>query len=281
MKFTALVKSIIEYLTNLGLSEELATQTVRTLAYFLLAIVAYISYKLTVKLLRNVVMPLISRSKTHFDDLLIKNRFFIRIAFLVPAGIVYFSIESELFIHQTVSAILKDGSTILFYVITVLIFDSLLSTVNDYYNRFHIAKDHPISGLVQVIKIIIYLFGIIGIVGFVFDRDISSILVGFGTLSAVLMLIFKDPILGFVGGLQLIFNKMIAIGDWITMQKYGADGTVLEINLTTVKIQNFDKTIITIPTYSLISGSFQNWRGMEDSGGRRIKRGVHIDMDSG
>jgi len=280
MKFNAIVESVTDYLLKIGFSEVYAEHTIKALAYFFLAILAYFAYKITVKLLRDIVLPLVSRSKTHFDDLLIKNRFFIRIAFLVPASIIYFSIEGDLFIHQGVSEVIKDIATIFFYVIAVLIFESLLSTINDYYNRFHIAKDHPIDVIIQVVKIVIYLLGIIGIIGFIFNKNISSILVGFGTLSAVLMLIFRDPILGFVGGLSLIFNKMIAIGDWITMHKYGADGTVLEINLTTVKVQNFDKTIITIPTYSLISDSFQNWRGMSDSGGRRIKRGVYIDMDS-
>lgn len=275
-----LAAKIIKLLESLGATEDVANFIVQSLAYILLAVLAFGAYKLTVIILRRVVIPMISKSKTHFDDLLIKNRFFVRIAFLVPLAIIYFSIESDLFIHEVVSNFIKDLITLFFYVITVLIFNSLLSTVNDYYNRFHIAKDHPISGIIQVLKIIVYLLGLLGIIGFVFDRDMSSILVGLGTLSAVMMLIFKDPILGFVGGLQLIFNKMIAIDDWITMPKYGADGTVLEISLTTVKVQNFDKTIVTIPTYSLISDSFQNWRGMEDSGGRRIKRAINIDMDS-
>jgi|AntAceMinimDraft_14_1070370.scaffolds.fasta_scaffold00473_17 miniconductance mechanosensitive channel len=280
MDITAFLDEIIEHLIKFGISENLANQSVRIFAYLVLLVVAYFAYKLTVNLLRRVILPMFSKTRTHFDDLLVKNRFFVRIAFLVPAGIIYFSIESDMFTHEAVSELIKDVATVFFYVITILIFESLLSTINDYYNRFHIAKDHPISGIIQVVKIIIYLVGLIGIIGFIFDKNISSILLGFGTLSAVLMLIFKDPILGFVGGLQLIFNKMIAIGDWITMSKYGADGTVLEINLTTVKVQNFDKTIITIPTYSLISDSFQNWRGMSESGGRRIKRGVYIDMDS-
>lgn len=278
--FSELAQKSIKFFEGIGASETLSTTIFQVLAYFVLVILSYGAYKLTVVFLRRIVKPLASRSKTHIDDLLIKNRFFIRIAFLVPVAIIYFNIESDLFIHEGVSNFIKDATTVLFYVITVLIFESLLSTINDYYNRFHIAKDHPIVGIIQVVKIIVYILGLMGIVGFIFDRDVSSILVGLGTLSAVLMLIFRDPILGFVGGIQLIFNKMIAIGDWITMSKYGADGTVLEINLTNVKVQNFDKTIITIPTYSLISDSFQNWRGMEDSGGRRIKRSVNIDMHS-
>jgi miniconductance mechanosensitive channel len=280
MFFEEVEKKVPEFIQSLGLSENHAIIIYQILAYLVLAVLAYGVYKLTVLVLRNVVKPFTSMSKTYFDDLLIKNRFFRRLSFLAPAILVYYALDSSLFIHQPFSNFIIGVVTIFFYVIAALAFQSILSTVNDYYNRFHIAKDHPISGIIQVLKIIVYVIALLGMIGFVFDRDISSLLVGLGTLSAVLMLIFRDPILGFVGGLQLIFNKMIAIGDWITMPKYGADGAVMEINLTTVKVQNFDKTIITLPTYSLISDSFQNWRGMEDSGGRRIKRAINIDMDS-
>jgi miniconductance mechanosensitive channel len=167
-----------------------------------------------------------------------------------------------------------------FVVIIILVIDSLLSTLNDYYNRFEFSKDHPITGLIQIVKIIIYFFGLLFAIATLLHRDLSTLFVGLGTLSAILMLIFRDPILGFVGGLQLTFNKMIRIGDWISMPQYHADGTVKEITLTTIKIQNWDNTIVTVPTYSLVSSSFQNWRGMEESGGRRIKRAVYIDMDS-
>ena len=278
MKETGLTEKLANYLIDLGLAESASKVISEITFYLLLLIVAYIAYMITVQLLRKVIIPLTRKSATYFDDLLIKNWFFRRIAFLVPAAIIYFSVESDIFTFVTVSNFIKDIVTIFFFIITALVFMSILNTTNDYYNRFHIAKDHPIASIIQVIKIVIIIIVILGIIGFIFNKDISSILVGLGTLSAVLMLIFRDPILGFVGGLQLIFNKMISIGDWITMPKYGADGTVMEINLTTVKVQNFDKTIITIPTYSLISDSFQNWRGMEDSGGRRIKRSINIDM---
>jgi len=271
---------IPKFIEGLGVSEGLSVIFTQVLAYLLLGVVAFLLYRITVIILRNIVKPFTARSQTHLDDLLIKNRFFRRLSFLVPAILVYFALESEIFIHEGFSDFVIGIITIFFYIIVALIFQSLLSTINDYYDRFHIAKDHPISGIVQVLKIIIYIVAILGIIGYAFNKDVSSILLGLGTLSAVLMLIFRDPILGFVGGLQLIFNKMIAIGDWITMPKYGADGTVMELNLTTVKVQNFDKTIITLPTYSLISDSFQNWRGMEDSGGRRIKRSINLDMNS-
>ena len=280
MTISEIEKVIPKFLESIGASENSAIIIYQIVLYIFLVALAIVAHKITVLILRNVVKPFTRKSKTYFDDLLIKNRFFIRIALLVPGLIIYYSIDSDLFIHEAVSEFIEKLMIVFFYIISVLIFESLLSTINDYYNRFHIAKDHPISVIIQVLKIIVYLLGLLGIIGFLLNRDLSSLLLGLGTLSAVLMLIFRDPILGFVGGLQLIFNKMIAIGDWITMPKYGADGTVLEINLTTVKVQNFDKTIITVPTYSLISDSFQNWRGMSDSGGRRIKRAINIDMGS-
>ncbi len=275
------VKFIISYLESHGLSNADAIFVFQLVGYIVLFVVAFVSYKLTVRVLRGILLPLIAKSKTHFDDILLKNRFFIRIGYLVPASIIYFIVEYEhVFMEDDLSGFIKDISTLFFYIITILIFDSLLSSGNDYYKRFHISKDHPISGVIQVAKIVVYVVGVLAVTGFLFDKDVSSLFVGLGTLSAVLMLIFKDPILGFVGGLQLVFNKMVSIGDWINIPKFGADGTVLEISLTSVKIENFDKTIVTVPTYSLVSSSFQNYRGMVDSGGRRIKRSINIDMDT-
>jgi miniconductance mechanosensitive channel len=189
-------------------------------------------------------------------------------------------VKDPFFTFTKTSEVIQDMTTVFFYVVTIMVVDSVLSTINDYYNRYSFAKEHPIAGPIQVMKILTYLLGFLGIVGFLFNKDLSTLFLSLGTISAVLMLIFKDPILGFAGGLQLTFNKMVRIGDWITMNKFGADGTVIEINLTTVKVQNFDKTIVTIPTYTMVSDSFQNWRGMEESGGRRIKRSINIDMDT-
>jgi miniconductance mechanosensitive channel len=164
--------------------------------------------------------------------------------------------------------------------VVALIIDSLLTTANDIYNTFEMSKNKPIKVMVQVLKIILYLAVGLMIFATLAGQPLGTMLIGLGTISAVLMLIFKDPILGFVGGLQLSLNDMVRIGDWISMPKYGADGDVLEITLTTVKVQNWDRTITTIPTYALVTDSFQNWRGMEESGGRRIKRHINIDMES-
>ena len=271
---------LVELLVNTGLTSGLAAFLIQLLAYIMLVVTAYLFYRLTVVVIKAILVPLINRSKNRFDDLLIQNKFFKKISFLIPGLWVYYWLNSTFFSSDPVYVMLKSLTTVFFYVIAVLVVNSVLSTVNDYYNRYSFAREHPIAGPIQVIKILSYLLGLLGIIGFLLDRDMSSLLLGLGTISAVLMLIFKDPILGFAGGLQLTFNKMVRIGDWITMSKYGADGTVIEINLTTVKVQNFDKTIITIPTYSMVSDSFQNWRGMEDSGGRRIKRHINIDMNT-
>jgi miniconductance mechanosensitive channel len=275
-----LTDRLVGILSGWGMEQKSASLAGQLVMLGLLVIIAYTAYRVAWYLMRKLIIPLIQKSKTKFDDLLLKHYFFRKISFLVPALILYYYLNDVLYLMPGLTRFLITLINIFFVFITILIIDSILSTVNDYYERFEIAKDHPIKSVIQIIKIIVYFIGLLVVIGILFERDLSSLLISLGTLSAVLMLIFRDPILGFVGGLQLVFNKMIKIGDWITVPHFGADGTVLEITLTTVKIQNFDKTIVTVPTYSLISGSFQNWRGMEESGGRRIKRSVYIDMDS-
>ncbi len=249
---------------NLEMGAPLATKLGELFMLLILIIVSYLAYKLTAKLLRSVVIPLLQKTKTQFDDLLVKHNFFRNIAFLVPAFLLYYFIEDTVTSIPIIINTIRNLIEVIFVFIVLLISNSILDTINDYYNRYDFAKDHPIKGVIQIIKIIFYIIGLIIIVAVLFEKDLSALVLSLGAASAVLMLIFKDPILGFVGGLQLIFNKMLSIGDWISMPKFGADGTVLEINLTTVKVQNWDKTIITIPTYSLITDSFQNWKGMED-----------------
>lgn len=265
---------------DVGLSENLSSHISQLTIFILLLIISFLAYYITWKLIRKLLIPIFKKSKNQFDDLLIKHKFFRRISYLVPALILYHFSDDALTIFPDFIGVFNAILEILFILIVVFILDSLLSTLNDFYERYEIAKENPIKGLTQIIKIIIYIVGGLIMIGNLFNQNLSSLAISLGTMSAVLMLIFKDPILGFVGGMQLIFNKMLSIGDWISMPKYGADGIVLEINLTTVKVQNWDKTIVTVPTYSLISDSFQNWRGMEESGGRRIKRSIYIDMDS-
>jgi miniconductance mechanosensitive channel len=274
-------KNVVSFLENsFEFDRHLATVVGELFMLFLILVFAYVSYKITVRILWTVIIPLLKRTKNQFDDLLVKHSFFRNIAYLVPALFLYEFTKDTVVGIPVIINLVEATIELAFVVIFILVSNSVLDTVNDFYERYDFAKDHPINAVIQIVKIVSYIVGIITIVAILFNKDLSSLVMSLGAVSAVLMLIFKDPILGFVGGLQLIFNKMLSIGDWISMPKFGADGTVNEINLTTVKVQNWDKTIVTIPTYSLISESFQNWKGMEESGGRRIKRAIHINMNT-
>ncbi len=280
LQLDTIVAKVTRIVEGWGFKNSTADDWSRLFIFLLLLVVSYFAYRITWYLMRKMIIPVIQRSKNQFDDILLKYYFFRKVSFLVPAFVLYYYVPQVLGETSYLAGFVKALLDIFFVLIGILIIDSILSAINDFYERFDIAKDHPIKSVIQIIKIIIYFIGVLFVIGILFNKDLSSLLISLGTLSAVLMLIFRDPILGFVGGLQLVFNKMLKIGDWITVPKFGADGTVIEITLTTVKIQNFDKTIVTVPTYSLITDSFQNWRGMEESGGRRIKRSIFIDMDS-
>ncbi len=158
--------------------------------------------------------------------------------------------------------------------------NAALVSVNSIYERREKSVKRSIKSYIQVLQIIVMTVGVLVVISIIIQKDISYLITGIGAFAAVLMLVFKDSILGFVGGIQINANDMLRPGDWLSVPSAGADGTVIDISLTTVKIQNWDKTISTIPTYSLVMGSFHNWRGMEESGGRRIKRAVNIDMQS-
>jgi miniconductance mechanosensitive channel len=276
-----LVQKLFFILNNpIGLESSLAGYLSELISLVMLFIVSYLVYKITVRLMWGIIIPVLKKSKNQFDDFLVKHHFFRNLAYIVPAFIIYYFVGDISQGMPVVGNIIFSCVELGFVVIAIVVFDSILNTVNDFYNRYDFAKDHPIKSVIQIFKIISYIVGLITIVAILFDKNLGSLVVSLGAVSAVIMLIFKDPILGFVGGLQLIFNKMLAIDDWITMPRFGADGTVTEINLTTVKVQNWDMTIVTIPTYSLVTESFQNWKGMKESGGRRIKRSLFIDVHS-
>lgn len=223
---------------------------------------------------------IISKSKSTWDDAALRQRTLNNLAHLAPALVIYiltpFALEG---MAETISFI-RSATLIYMIVVVMLVLDSLLNTVEEIYQGFEAAKEIPIKGFIQVLKIALYFLATVFVISILLNKTPVYLLSGIGALTAVLMLVFRDAILGFVAGIQLAANKMVANGDWIEMPRYGADGDVLEVTLTTVKVQNWDKTITTIPTYALISESFKNWRGMQDSGGRRIKRAVNIDMGS-
>ena len=170
---------------------------------------------------------------------------------------------------------------LIYILITFLSFiNSFLKAVYAVYSEKEQLRDRPLKGMLQTVQVILWFVGAIVVVSILIDKSPLSLLAGLGASAAILMLVFKDSIMGFVSGVQLSANDMLKVGDWITMPKYGADGTVIEVTLNTVKVRNFDNTITTIPPYLLISDSFQNWQGMQESGGRRVKRSINIDMTS-
>ena len=220
------------------------------------------------------------KTRTQWDDLIVEARIFDRLAYVVPA----------LIIHSGAGQMFAEGSGLfeftrrvsLSFMILVgaLVGDAVLNAVVKLYRSFEKERQRPIKSFAQLVKIAVYLVAAILILGTLMNRDPWKFLAGLGFLMGLVMLVFKDSILGFVGSIQLAANNMVRVGDWIELPKYGADGDVIDISLNTIKVQNWDKTISTVPTYALVANSFKNWRGMSESGGRRIKRTVHIDMNS-
>jgi len=246
----------------------------------ILIVVCYVLDFIFKKLFIIILAIVATQTKTTFDDFLVANKTAKYIAHLVPL----------LFIYKTVPVILskftywedffEKGVKIYIIILSLWITRSIFNSLKDYLKHKPRFSDKPIDSYIQVIMIVLWIFGITALVLIMFNTTMKTLLTTFGAISALIFLIFKDTILGFVASIQVSVNDMVRIGDWITMDKFGADGDVIEINLTTVKVRNFDNTTTTIPTYSLISDSFKNWRGMTKSGGRRIKRHILIKAHS-
>jgi miniconductance mechanosensitive channel len=227
-------------------------------------------------ILRKWIIRLAKKTETIWDDILTKHRVFGRATALVP-GLLIAASASLIPVWQ---AQLQQLAYIYMLIMGLALVNTLLDALVLIYQTYEISKERPIKGYIQVSKILFFILGGILIIAALLDRSPLGLLTGLGAMSAVLLLVFKDTLLGFIASIQMTMNDMVRIGDWIEMPRYGADGDVIDITVTTVKVQNWDRTITTIPTYSLISDSFKNWRGMAESGGRRIKRALYIDMTS-
>jgi len=275
IKYLAILERL---LTNLHFDASLAHNIAQVIGILSLLVGSFGLYFLVKWLLKITIAKFIKKSAMKYDDFFLGKKLERRISFLVPLYMVK-TLLNDVAPDFTSFNAFALGLVRIFEVTTFSgILMSIIDAFNDIYNSFDISKAKPIKGLMQVIKIIIVIICALLIIAILTHQDISNILIGLGTLSAVLMLVFKDPILGFVGGLQLTSNDMVRIGDWIV--KGDADGNVIDMGLTTVKVQNWDNTITTLPTYSLISDPFINWRGMSESGGRRIARSIIIDADT-
>ncbi len=271
---------MIEFFQNFLVSGNVDKGVSLYLAYSM-AIVCIILVFLIVDLLsKRVFLKLVHiyvrKSKSNWDDILLKNNVFEQLA-RIPAIIVIYAAGSLFPAYQ--SWIQRIAFCFIIFLIIKAV-SRLLDSANDIYTQYEISKERPIKGYLQGIKIFLIIMAGIIILSILIDRSPWILLSGLGAATAVLLLIFQNSILGLVASIQLSANNMVKIGDWIEMPSHGADGDVIDISLHTVKVQNWDKTIVTIPTHALISESFKNWKGMREAGGRRIKRSVFIDMTS-
>ena len=244
------------------------------------AVVFLILWYVSRVVMRISVHYLASKSKTMLDDYLVSKKVFSSLAHIVPLSALYTFLSISLFAYPTLFDVASKLIDIIIIITVWITVNRTISAINMFFAEHKKFKDKPIDSYFQIFKIIIGIVFFLLILSEITGQSPASFLAYFGAFSAVILLVFKDTILGFVGSIQLSANDMIRKGDWITMERYGADGNIEEINLTTVKVRNFDRTITTIPTYSFISDSFNNWRGMEESQGRRIKRSMFIEADS-
>jgi len=270
------LESIKDWLLAQGLEEPYTTYVIWSVKAVLVLLAAWVSHFVTRRVVLSIVRVLVRRSKTNWDDFLLERRFFSRLAHITPALVI----SGTAYLFADAQAAIERFAMVYMFLAGLGVFFAFLSALEDIYGTYQISKNRPVRGYVQLVKIIVAVFVILVAVSTLMDRSPLILLSGLGAMTAVLLLIFKDSILGLVASIQISMNDMVRIGDWIEMPKFGADGDVIDITLHTVKVQNWDKTITTIPAYALISDSFKNWRGMSESGGRRIKRSISIDMSS-
>ncbi|MGK0414515.1 MAG: miniconductance mechanosensitive channel [Polaribacter sp.] len=271
---------LYDYFIQTGVNETSAAYLNMAILLITVILVAVLIDVLIRKIMVTLFTQFAAKSKTNFDDLLVKNKAPRNIAHIIP---LIFVLECAPLVFSDfpyIENIVQKSLEVFTIVLILWIVRSLLSTLKDYFKTIPGLKDKPVDSYIQVFMIFAWVFGILSAFAIITGIEFIKFITTIGAASAVILLIFKDTILGFVASIQVSINDMVRIGDWISFEKYGADGDVIEINLSTVKVQNFDKTITTIPTYALISDSFKNWRGMSESGGRRIKRSLNINLDS-
>ncbi|MCF8295473.1 MAG: mechanosensitive ion channel family protein [Bacteroidales bacterium] len=279
-----MLHSIIDfksYFIDLGWDEVYVRHINALIWSGIIVVLAWLLDWISKRVLLRIIRKVINRSTSHWDDMLYEKKVFHRLSHFVSLIMIYalspyvLSELSESFTH-----IARGAVNIAAILLFLALLHSLLEGIKEIYNSYEISKYRSINGYVQVVRIIFVSMGVIWIVSILLGKSPTVLFTGISAMAAILMLVFKDTLLGFVASIQISANDMVRPGDWITFSKYQADGTVTEINLTTVKVQNGDKTITTIPTYALVADSFINWRGMEEAQGRRIKRALNVDLNS-
>lgn len=271
---------IVEKLENLGMNETAALWTSDLILGVLLIVLCIVVDIIAKKYLVTGLVKITEKTKAKWDDKLVARGVFNRLAHIAPAVVAYWGVPLLFQAQPQFSTISTKIILSYMVIVTASVLLAAIEAGNDIYCQFPVSKDRPIKGYLQIIKLFIICIAIILVVTSILNVNPIGILSGLGAMSAVLILVFKDSLMGLVASINLAANNMVRIGDWIEMPKYGADGDVIDITLQTIHVQNWDKTITSIPIYALISDSFKNWRGMSESGGRRIKRSISIDMSS-
>ncbi|MBO8438103.1 MAG: mechanosensitive ion channel [Bacteroidetes bacterium] len=274
---TSHIYSLIE---TMEFSEQTNIILYRCVIILFIAILAVVSDYVSKWLINNPLKKLAQKTRNKFDDYIFERKLPARIANIVPAFVVYFMLpmafSKEMFLYS-----LLEKMSLVYIVATIMrAFGGFIKALSDMAQNSPRIKNRPLKGLFQTIQVIIIFIGIIIIIAILVDKSPATLIAGLGASAAILSLVFKDSLLGLISGIQLSWNDMLRPGDWITMPSKNIDGVVFEVSLNTVKIRNFDNTILTIPPMMLMTDSFQNWRGMTESPGRRIMRSVNIDMYS-
>lgn len=276
-----LFELIDRWLIACGLSASKADQLDQFILFALLLLIAFGVDFICRFILLHIVSALVKRTRVTWDDILFDRSVLIRLSRMVAPLVLSLTIPMAFAGVESFGLLLISRLCNVLILITFLNFiNALLKAIYTVYNSKEQFRDRPLKGLLQTAQVALWFIGGIVIIATLLGKSPLSLLAGLGASAAILMLVFKDSIMGVVSGVQLSANDMLKVGDWIAMPKYGADGTVIEVTLNTVKVRNWDNTITTIPPYLLVSDSFQNWRGMQESGGRRVKRSVNIDMNS-
>lgn len=275
------LENMEQWLLGLGMNADFAQFSKVAISLVAVILLAFIAKLIVQEILLVTVEKLAKKTENVWDDSLVERKVFQKLSRIAQAFVVIFTIEIALSDYSlSISQFIEKICVLYIVFVLVLVLSALLDALHDIYLTTQTAQIRPIKGYVQLVKIIIFLLGAVVLVSIMIEKNPLNLLVGMGASAALLMLVFKDTILGFVASVQVSANNMVKPGDWIQMPGRNADGTVLDISLNTVKVQNWDRTISTIPTYALVSESFTNWKGMQESDGRRIKRSLYIDMRS-
>lgn len=276
IKMNELTESINRLFVSWGFAEHEARPIITLVIIIALALLADVICR---HIILRFIAKLVKHTKATWDDIVFDKRVMTYMSHIVPPVLIYIFIPLAITAPDALDFLRRICQI---YIIAVFLrfISAFLTAVYQAYSEQERFRDRPLKGLLQTVQVILFFIGGIVIISILIEESPMALLTGLGASAAILMLVFKDSIMGFVSGIQLSANNMLRVGDWISMPKYGADGTVIEVTLNTVKIRNWDNTITTIPPYLLVSDSFQNWRGMRESGGRRVKRSINIDMNS-